>query len=645
MWSATGTDHAVWVDDEDEFVEHQVLFGYPPEWSTAHVLRATGCAPPSSVRQMSLFGTASRAWLARLARLTASYLNPCCSHSTSLLGVDVLDRVVVVVVLRAALAGQLGGPRAGHVQHLPASTCSGSLLTRVVRAVTVRRSGPSAWAWITAVRNVTLFALRYSSMYSSPLDDDRVTFAQALGDVLGEVAPQLDVVPGGRAVDRRLAAADPPIGRHSQPQPRLLADRPLQLGLRPSLPRTVISVSLAISCSSRSRVPACTGRPRVEAWRTKARTHARGVLWTTVHRPSPVGQPQAAPAPSVAVRTAWWSPSTSAAGSIRSEATTAESALVTSVRYCSERSTPSAPPSGSRGEHHEQPGDSRDDARSADAHTDRRLDAERVGQCEQHASGHRREGADHEHHEPQHPTPRSAAVAGVRQRDVLERSADVLEEVRGLADAAVDRGPPGRRQAAGRLRQPVLSDRVDPAARRPLHGAQHDRRRARDRSLHGPSTEGTPETCAIDAAVTSVAGVVGPRSAGPVATRRATAPISSVPSMSIDSVCITLLELSADRRDAIAGARRGQQHVDIGQAVLGEQAPHVLAHGRPTGIGQGVGLVDDDEHRLVPVLQLAQIALVQRVVGVLLRVHHPDQQVDEGDQPVDDSACPVAIES
>src|SRR5690606_23712777 len=47
-------------------------------------------------------------------------------------------------------------------------------------------------------------------------------------------------------------------------------------------------------------------------------------------------------------------------------------------------------------------------------------------------------------------------------------------------------------------------------------------------------------------------------------------------------------------------------------------------------------LVDDDEHRLVAVLQLAQVALVQHVVGVLLRVDDPDQQVDERQEPVDE---------
>ena len=62
---------AVWVDDEDEFVEHQVLLGYPPEVIDGARI-ACDRVRSAVERQDEPFGTASRAWLARLARLTAS---------------------------------------------------------------------------------------------------------------------------------------------------------------------------------------------------------------------------------------------------------------------------------------------------------------------------------------------------------------------------------------------------------------------------------------------------------------------------------------------------------------------------------------------------------------------------------------------
>lgn len=61
----------VWVDDEDEFDEHQVALGYPPEVIDG---ARTACEAVRSAveRREEPFGRASRAWLARLARLTAN---------------------------------------------------------------------------------------------------------------------------------------------------------------------------------------------------------------------------------------------------------------------------------------------------------------------------------------------------------------------------------------------------------------------------------------------------------------------------------------------------------------------------------------------------------------------------------------------
>ena len=62
-------DGRVWVDDEDEFAEHQVLFAYPPE--------VVAAARASCDRLVALVGSAAppydadtrRAWFDLLARL------------------------------------------------------------------------------------------------------------------------------------------------------------------------------------------------------------------------------------------------------------------------------------------------------------------------------------------------------------------------------------------------------------------------------------------------------------------------------------------------------------------------------------------------------------------------------------------------
>ena len=42
-----GNTGRVWVDDEDEFADHRVRFGYPDEWSRPRWPPATGCTPRS----------------------------------------------------------------------------------------------------------------------------------------------------------------------------------------------------------------------------------------------------------------------------------------------------------------------------------------------------------------------------------------------------------------------------------------------------------------------------------------------------------------------------------------------------------------------------------------------------------------------
>ncbi len=62
---AVGIDGSVWVEDEDEFAEHQVLFGYPPEIIAAASL---SCARlrANMLAEFPPFDGAAKAWLALL---------------------------------------------------------------------------------------------------------------------------------------------------------------------------------------------------------------------------------------------------------------------------------------------------------------------------------------------------------------------------------------------------------------------------------------------------------------------------------------------------------------------------------------------------------------------------------------------------
>ena len=66
-----------------------------------------------------------------------------------------------------------------------------------------------------------------------------------------------------------------------------------------------------------------------------------------------------------------------------------------------------------------------------------------------------------------------------------------------------------------------------------------------------------------------------------------------------------------------------QQTADVGHGV------------RDVRRGQPVDLVEHHDHHLAVPGERPQVAVVDRRVGVLLRVEHPHQHVDEGDEPVD----------
>lgn len=62
-------DDVVWVDDEDEFLEHQVIFGYPPE-VIDDALAVCGQVRHAVERGVTPFDGVAQRWLERLADLT-----------------------------------------------------------------------------------------------------------------------------------------------------------------------------------------------------------------------------------------------------------------------------------------------------------------------------------------------------------------------------------------------------------------------------------------------------------------------------------------------------------------------------------------------------------------------------------------------
>ena len=84
--------------------------------------------------------------------------------------------------------------------------------------------------------------------------------------------------------------------------------------------------------------------------------------------------------------------------------------------------------------------------------------------------------------------------------------------------------------------------------------------------------------------------------------------------------------------DAVPGADR--DHRDVGEPVQGEQAADVVEHRLAPRLRHGVDVVEHDQHHVLVAGQRREVAVVDRGVGVLLRVEHPDQQVGELHEPV-----------
>ena len=100
--------------------------------------------------------------------------------------------------------------------------------------------------------------------------------------------------------------------------------------------------------------------------------------------------------------------------------------------------------------------------------------------------------------------------------------------------------------------------------------------------------------------------------------------------------CAHLLgEDGAQVGDSAIGASGDRQHGHRPQAVLDEQPPEVGDAGGFSLDVEEIDLVEDHEHDVVVTVESPQIQLVQDVVGVLLRVDDPDEQVNEPDEAVD----------
>jgi len=91
----------------------------------------------------------------------------------------------------------------------------------------------------------------------------------------------------------------------------------------------------------------------------------------------------------------------------------------------------------------------------------------------------------------------------------------------------------------------------------------------------------------------------------------------------------------AQRRHPRAAEAAGLEHGHVTEALLREQPPDV-GHDRSTPVRiERVHLVQHHHHGIGTCSQVGQVELVQDVVGVLLRVDDPDEDIDHGEEPID----------
>ena len=94
-------------------------------------------------------------------------------------------------------------------------------------------------------------------------------------------------------------------------------------------------------------------------------------------------------------------------------------------------------------------------------------------------------------------------------------------------------------------------------------------------------------------------------------------------------------DLGSELVDAQALAGAHPDHLDARQAVGLEQSAYVGEHRLAAVLRHRVDVVEHDEHDVLVARQRREVAVVDRGVGVLLRVEHPHHQVGQPDQPVD----------
>ena len=94
------------------------------------------------------------------------------------------------------------------------------------------------------------------------------------------------------------------------------------------------------------------------------------------------------------------------------------------------------------------------------------------------------------------------------------------------------------------------------------------------------------------------------------------------------------LDRLAQRVGALPRPGGQREHRDVVEAAC-RQHPFEILAGAIDLVAEQVRLVEHDQHRRRVPGHGTQIAVVQRRVRVLLRVHHPHEQVDDPDEAVD----------
>ena len=232
-------------------------------------------------------------------------------------------------------------------------------------------------------------------------------------------------------------------------------------------------------------------------------------------------------------------------------------------------------------------------------------------------------------------------VDGRRARGRERDGADGLRRLRRQRVCAghggLDAARPGARQALGDAREPPGPGGRHGRPRRRLGAGQRPRQgpgQARAHRVgHGPRARGLDEGLDDLAQRLPLHRDLAHRRRGPqpqgdrVELGRGGAGRVGLPRDPVD-------EYAPHGVEIVPPHRRDRQDGDPGQAVGHEEVAHVLQQAVPAPHGQGVDLVDQDEHVLLAGAQSAQVAVVQGRVGVLLRIDHPHEDVRQRNETI-----------